>query len=113
MSMTKDVSSKLPLDDVCYMIRNVVTGDYTWIEDEKYLSQMTKGYRQIVEHLLLKGRCNVAANAYIQYFLCIKGNAKKVRERIPIWAKEFEWEDKDCALKLAREMIHYLDISPI
>ncbi len=102
---------KLPLDDVCYMIRNVVVGDEeeSRIDSVHYLSQMTLGYKQIVEHLILKGRYRSAAEAYIHYFLCIKGNLQLVKERIPTWAWEFEWEDKDSARKLQVEMIQYVE----
>ncbi len=107
VSMTKDVSSKLPLDDVCYMIRCDVEGDYTWIEDEKYLSQLTIGYRQIVEHLILKGRNKGATRAYIHYFLWSNENFVKVRERISAWVKGFEWEDKTYGARLEKRMMEY------
>ncbi len=109
LTQTKEL--KIPLDNVCYMIRNVVVGDEeeTRIDSNQYLSQMTTGYRQIVEHLILKGRYTAAANAYIQYFLCIKGSRQKVRERVLLWAKEFEWEDEDYATRLERDMLEYLE----
>ncbi len=109
MSITEEVKSKLPVDDVCYMIRCLVVEDYSRIEKEEYLSQMTKGYRQIVDHLLLKGRNKAATHAYVHYFLCIKGNLKIVRDRVWLWAQEFEWEDKNCAISLAGDMLRYLD----
>lgn len=109
MTLTKEVSSKLPVDDVCYIIRCLVVEDYSRIEDKKYCLQMTRGYRQIVEHLILGGRNEAATQAYVHYFLCIKGNLKMVRDRVWLWAHEFEWEDENCAISLAGNMLRYLD----
>lgn len=100
----------MPLDDVCYMLRSVVVEDESRIDDSKYLSQVTKGYRQIIEDQICQGRHKIAANLYLSYFLQVRGNYVEIKERVPEWAKEFEWEDGDYAKKLKEDMLGYLKL---